>query len=103
MSIGYALMALCGHIESWCKLPPIFAFSFRDLLELPKSVARGKHSKELILSIIQTTVWCIWKARNDVIFNQRKVPKEKNVEEIKALSYFWVKHRMWSCGLEWAS
>ncbi|KAD5961441.1 hypothetical protein E3N88_12914 [Mikania micrantha] len=39
-------------------------------------------------------------ARNDVMFNQRKVLKEKIVEDIKALSYFWVKHRMRSCGLE---
>ncbi|KAD5961453.1 hypothetical protein E3N88_12926 [Mikania micrantha] len=61
-----------------------------------------KHSKELILSVIQKTVWCIWKARNDVMFNQRKVLKEKIVEDIKTLSYFWVKHRMQSYGLEWA-
>ncbi|KAD5961513.1 hypothetical protein E3N88_12986 [Mikania micrantha] len=51
---------------------------------------------------IQKAVWCIWKARNDVMFNQRKVLKEKIVEDIKTLSYFWVKHRMQSYGLEWA-
>ncbi|KAD5961376.1 hypothetical protein E3N88_12849 [Mikania micrantha] len=52
--------------------------------------------------VIQKAVWCIWKARNDVMFNQRKVLKEKIVEDIKTLSYFWVKHRMQSYGLEWA-
>ncbi|KAD4983144.1 hypothetical protein E3N88_19815 [Mikania micrantha] len=92
-----------GRIESWCNLPTIFAFSFRDLMELPRSMARRKQSKELILSVMQTSVWCIWKARNDAVFHHRKVLKEKIVDDIKTLSYFWVKHRMRSCGLDWAS
>ncbi|KAD7479543.1 hypothetical protein E3N88_02679 [Mikania micrantha] len=27
-----------SHIETWCKLPPIFAFSSRDLMDLPNSL-----------------------------------------------------------------
>ncbi|KAL8251626.1 hypothetical protein R6Q59_035319 [Mikania micrantha] len=44
-----------------------------------------------------------WKARNDAMFNHRKVSKEKIVEDIKTLSYFWVKLHTRSCGLDWAS
>ncbi|KAD3338047.1 hypothetical protein E3N88_33568 [Mikania micrantha] len=49
-----------SHIEIWCKLPQIFAFSFRHL-DIPNSLATTKQ-KELILLVIQTTFGAFGKA-----------------------------------------
>ncbi|KAD2394189.1 hypothetical protein E3N88_41166 [Mikania micrantha] len=77
---------LWSKIESWCKLPPLFAFSFRDLMVFHNSLVATKLRKELVLSVLQMTVWCIWKARNDAMFRQHRIIKEKMVDDVKMLS-----------------
>ncbi|KAL8242476.1 hypothetical protein R6Q59_012778 [Mikania micrantha] len=66
-------------------------------------LSSSKLNKELVLSVIQTTVWCIWKARNEVTFRQARIIKEKIVEDVKVLSYFWVKNRKRRSNLDWVS
>ncbi|KAL8204750.1 hypothetical protein R6Q57_010373 [Mikania cordata] len=70
-------------------------------MEFHNSLAGSKLKKELVLSVIQTTVWCIWKARNDAMFRQQRSSKEKIVKDVKTLSCFWVKNRKEGSGLDW--
>lgn len=41
-----------------------------------------------------TTLWVLWKARNDKIFNGVNHEADEIVEEIKVLSWKWMLHRM---------
>ncbi|XP_076887303.1 uncharacterized protein LOC143537409 [Bidens hawaiensis] len=56
-------------ISQWCKVPSIYAFSVRDLVELhlyslfPKDKAKALHAVCLV------TMWCLWKKRNELIHN----------------------------------
>ncbi|KAF5810352.1 hypothetical protein HanXRQr2_Chr04g0168381 [Helianthus annuus] len=35
--------------------------------------ARGSHRwKKLGYRIVQTTIWCIWRGRNEVVFNRKQ-------------------------------
>ncbi|KAL8263368.1 hypothetical protein R6Q59_024717 [Mikania micrantha] len=72
-------------------------------MDLPNSLTITKQKKELILSVIQTTIWCNWKARNESRFRHYRILKEKIVDDVKILSYFWVKHRKRRNGLDWTS
>ena len=39
-------------------------------------------------------IWCIWKRRNKVIFNQTKIDAEKILTMAQVQSWAWVKHKV---------
>ncbi|KAD2806081.1 hypothetical protein E3N88_39458 [Mikania micrantha] len=92
-----------SDIERWCKLPPFFAFGFCDLMTFQYSLTSTKHKNDMVLLVIQTVVRCIWKGRNEAIFRNQNIIKEKILEEVKVLSYFWVKHRKKNGVLDWVT
>ncbi|XP_035841291.1 uncharacterized protein LOC118488184 [Helianthus annuus] len=75
--------AIWSKISSWCKVPFIMAFSFKDVLVAHRFCGlKGKLSLAY-QGIVLTSCWLIWKARNDCVFNG-KSPK---VEEIEMYRY----------------
>ncbi|XP_021974542.1 uncharacterized protein LOC110869609 [Helianthus annuus] len=64
------VIRLWNRLCDWAKIPFIFAFSFGDLLDYHKVFLGNKKYKEIIRGLIFVAVWCIWKARNDMIFFQ---------------------------------
>ncbi|KAJ0588212.1 putative reverse transcriptase zinc-binding domain-containing protein [Helianthus annuus] len=47
--------------SSWFKIPSLFVFSVKDLMELHRYLQMGKKAKKIIDGLIIITVWCIWK------------------------------------------
>ncbi|XP_021986173.1 uncharacterized protein LOC110882468 [Helianthus annuus] len=89
-------MEVWARIAAWCKIPPIYAFDVKDLLELYKTVAGNKKRKKIIHGIIIASMWAIWLARNDKVFNRKETKAEVIVEKIKANTFWWFKNRI-SC------
>ncbi|PWA27333.1 reverse transcriptase domain, Reverse transcriptase zinc-binding domain protein [Artemisia annua] len=90
-----------ARIASWCKLAPIFGFEVRDLITLPKHLNMRKQESRTLHGIVLTTLWCIWSARNEMVF-QRKFAKVVDVmAKIKASSYFWIKNRSKHKCIDW--
>ncbi|KAJ0755575.1 putative RNA-directed DNA polymerase [Helianthus annuus] len=55
--------------------------------------------KKAFNAIVHVTVWSIWTARNKLIFNGVYPTVTNILEEIKAMSYLWVKSRSKEAGL----
>ncbi|XP_022014806.1 uncharacterized protein LOC110914313 [Helianthus annuus] len=68
---------LWQKISQWCKIPPIFAFSFRDLLEIHKASYIDASKRLVIQGIIIVSCWCLWQARNKVVFSNCEAKVEK--------------------------
>ncbi|KAL8254837.1 hypothetical protein R6Q59_033058 [Mikania micrantha] len=71
------------------------------LLEIHR-FANGEHLKrKAIHVVILTAIWCIWRSRNERICKGRRVSISSLKEEIKSLSFLWVKNRARLRDLSW--
>ncbi|KAJ0860577.1 putative reverse transcriptase zinc-binding domain-containing protein [Helianthus annuus] len=89
-------------IAQWCRIPPMVAFSFKDILDTHISVYGSKKKKKVISVIIQVVIWSIWRMRNEVIFGLVEPNISKVVEESKSMAYHWIKNRSRSHTWSWS-
>lgn len=82
------LSSIVWHqIGVWCRIPPIFTFSFKDLTN-PRCFITGSVTKRKALqAVIMVACWCMWQARTDFIFYNITVNVDRVIGQIKALSY----------------
>jgi len=90
-----------SFISSWLKIAPIFAFSFDDLLKIHDHASKDKSKKKMIQAIVYSTIWCVWKQRNELIFNGSQPSVINTVGYIKAISFLWVKNRSKYHNINW--
>ncbi|XP_076920429.1 uncharacterized protein LOC143581548 [Bidens hawaiensis] len=88
-------------VSSWCKITSIFALDIHDLLDLYKLTNFPKRKAKIFHAICLGSIWCIWKAINDLVFNGKPIMVESIVGEIKTLGYLWIKHRSGETSLLW--
>ncbi|KAJ0548291.1 putative RNA-directed DNA polymerase [Helianthus annuus] len=88
-------------VSTWCRIPAIFAFSIKDLLRLHKSLSVSSKKREAVHGIIIISCWCIWRARNRLIFSSNPVRIDRIISEIKALGFLWFSHRSKYKGISW--
>ncbi|XP_076916199.1 uncharacterized protein LOC143575815 [Bidens hawaiensis] len=100
VSCGLA-QAVWQAVSIWCKVPHIFAFGIRDIFELYKFINVSKRKVKMFHAVCLVSVWCLWKARNDIVFNGMAVTAETVVGDIKALGYLWIKNRSGGSSLSW--
>ncbi|KAJ0836378.1 putative RNA-directed DNA polymerase [Helianthus annuus] len=114
VQVDSTLCKLCGHEEetsehlftscifasliwqavaAWCKVPHIYAFSVRDLLLVHKEQQMEQRLRKAFHGVMITACWCVWKARNEAVFSGLSPNVAKTLEDIKSLSYLWVKNR----------
>ncbi|XP_076909897.1 uncharacterized protein LOC143567303 [Bidens hawaiensis] len=89
------------QISVWCRIPQIFAFSSKDIMEIHSSMDLGKREKEILHGIIIIGSWRIWKARNLKLFEEIEVKIEDIMRDIKALGFLWLKNRSKIGDLVW--
>ncbi|KAL8257065.1 hypothetical protein R6Q59_029106 [Mikania micrantha] len=80
-------------METKFSFSELYVFSVKDLLELHRTGGGSKRFKEAIHAVILTAIWCIWKCRNELIFDRRTTSSHTIFKEVQSLSLFWVKQR----------
>ncbi|MFS7936182.1 putative reverse transcriptase zinc-binding domain-containing protein [Helianthus anomalus] len=80
--------AIWWQIRVWLKLPnPDQTDAPAQILKWIDTLAGLKDWKNVVIAIAFTTLWQIWKARNDMEFEQKSISIHKTVEDIKMYSY----------------
>ncbi|KAJ0878040.1 putative reverse transcriptase zinc-binding domain-containing protein [Helianthus annuus] len=88
-------------ISLWCKIPCIWAFSVKDLLESHEFAGISGRKKDIIQGVIRIGCWVIWKSRNEARFNNKPVKMEEVIREIKSFGFFWFNARSKDIEINW--
>ncbi|XP_021996147.1 uncharacterized protein LOC110893345 [Helianthus annuus] len=94
-------LGLWEKISFWCRIPKFFIFSFRDLVEIHKFGARRSVERKAIHGIVLSACWVLWKARNNLRFNDKRSSIEEVFSEVMVVSFFWFKHRVKKGSFDW--
>ncbi|KAJ0482569.1 putative reverse transcriptase zinc-binding domain-containing protein [Helianthus annuus] len=94
------LFTACSVVErvwsafsAWCKLPQIYAFDFKDIMEIHNFTCLSKKAKSIIQGLVMISCWCIWKGRNDLVFKQFRRSPQDILGEVKSKGYGWARNR----------
>ncbi|KAJ0941986.1 putative RNA-directed DNA polymerase [Helianthus annuus] len=85
----------------WCRITTPFFFSAKDVLGLHIHCRGSRRWQKIVYSVVQTAIWCIWRMRNEAVFNNKRAVAKNVVEETKVLSFLWLKHRAKAIKLTW--
>ncbi|XP_021986391.1 uncharacterized protein LOC110882759 [Helianthus annuus] len=94
-------MSVWNRLSGWIKIPPIFAFSFKDLLEVHKWFDGNKSAKKIVRGLIMVTCWAIWKARNDKFFSKGRGDSNVIFGDVRSMGFLWLKCRSKNNNIGW--
>ncbi|PWA63209.1 reverse transcriptase domain, Reverse transcriptase zinc-binding domain protein [Artemisia annua] len=90
----YAATVLWQQVSSWCRIPQIYAHSIRDLLDIHNHSGSSAVKRDVIKMIVLAGTWTIWKMRNEVIFQGKRVNIQGLFGEVQAITFSWLKYRV---------
>ncbi|MFS7947983.1 putative reverse transcriptase zinc-binding domain-containing protein [Helianthus anomalus] len=86
----------------WLKLPANIDFNnCEEALNVADNYIGSKSWKKVIGMICMVTMWQIWKARNEKVFQGTNVSIIRTVEDIKANLFLWLKERSKFKDINW--
>ncbi|GJS28642.1 putative ribonuclease H-like domain-containing protein [Tanacetum coccineum] len=68
-----------------------------DLVHLADHTPLGEKFTKFFDVVVQTTIWSIWRYRNNVIFSAKKPSKDLIFNDIKMYSFNWIVSRGFEC------
>jgi hypothetical protein len=78
----------------WIGVSVIMPAALSTLFDYFIGLARSKKARKGFMLVWHTTLWQIWRARNDVIFNNKVLNAADCVEQIKVLTWRWSTYRL---------
>ncbi|XP_021986536.1 uncharacterized protein LOC110882973 [Helianthus annuus] len=72
---------------------PVEISNIKDLFGFIQNRPGSSKWKRVVYTVALATVWWIWKARNEMVFERRFIPVGIIVEQVKEDAYLWISNR----------
>ncbi|KAL4563536.1 hypothetical protein LXL04_027579 [Taraxacum kok-saghyz] len=82
-----------GWIMTWCGIQQPQFSNVQDILDFGASWGNCPKKRKTLNAILFSTLWNIWRARNDKLFNKINASFSKTTDHIITQTYEWCKHR----------
>lgn len=80
-------------VLKWCDIPFIHFSSVVDFVKFAVNREHCPQKRKFLLATFYASLWCIWKAGNNKIFNKVQVLTVKTVDNVIILVHSWVKNK----------
>ncbi|GKA26803.1 RNA-directed DNA polymerase, eukaryota, reverse transcriptase zinc-binding domain protein [Tanacetum coccineum] len=80
-------------VLKWWGIPNVSFLILQDLVHLVDHIPLGEKFTKFFDVVVQTTIWSIWRYRNNVIFSSKKPSKDLIFNDIKMYSFNWIVNR----------
>lgn len=90
-----------SKVLSWWNIHNISISSLTDAINLADNVPLAANLRGPFDVVVQTTLWCIWRFRNEMSFSQKRPSMELILNEIKLSSFNWISCRLRKAHLSW--
>ncbi|KAL8205796.1 hypothetical protein R6Q57_009347 [Mikania cordata] len=75
--------------------------SIMELLQEIVSSVKEEKRKKMVQVIAMLTSWCLWMNRNNKMFKRIAGSESKVIDEVKEISYMWLKYRVMMESVSW--
>ncbi|GJZ68508.1 RNA-directed DNA polymerase, eukaryota, reverse transcriptase zinc-binding domain protein [Tanacetum coccineum] len=90
-----------SKVLSWWKIRNISITCLPDAINLADRVQMPNHLVAFFDAVVQSTIWFLWRFRNDMSFSLKRPSKDLILNDIKLASYNWISSRGRSVRLNW--
>ena len=88
-------------VLKWWRIPYVSLVTLQDLINLADHTPLEDKFSGFFDAVVQTTIWSIWRYRNNIIFSTKRPSKELIFNDIKVYSFNWITSRCRKYSLNW--
>ncbi|GKA36926.1 RNA-directed DNA polymerase, eukaryota, reverse transcriptase zinc-binding domain protein, partial [Tanacetum coccineum] len=81
------------QVLKWWKISNVPIGTLMDVIQLADNAPIASNHSKFLDVVVQTTIWSIWKFRNDMAFSHVRPRKDLLLNDIKLMSYNWISSR----------
>ncbi|KAL4577659.1 hypothetical protein LXL04_013770 [Taraxacum kok-saghyz] len=81
------------NIWKWCNIPQQRFSSTPEVVMFAANWGNCPRKRRILISIVYGSLLCVWKARNDKMFNKNRISSTKLADNIINMVFSWVKYR----------
>ncbi|GJZ05566.1 putative RNA-directed DNA polymerase, eukaryota, reverse transcriptase zinc-binding domain protein [Tanacetum coccineum] len=89
------------RVFTWWKIHDTSITSLSDAVNLADSISFPAHHVIHFDAVVQTTLWSLWRFRNEMSFSIKRPSKDMLLNDIKLSSFNWISSRLKMSNMNW--
>ncbi|GJU20005.1 RNA-directed DNA polymerase, eukaryota, reverse transcriptase zinc-binding domain protein [Tanacetum coccineum] len=97
----FVAKATLSEVLKWWKVSYIQINNLNDILTLANQTNFTATNVMLFDAVVQSTLWILWRFRNESTFNLKRPKQSLILNDIKLFTHTWISHRCRKASINW--